>query len=833
MDKIFQHKGLLLILSLFFLAGMIRMNDVSIYTPDSALYLIWGNSVAHGHGFVDNTKPEADRYILNAPFYAVLLAPIERLFPMSLGMAKFWTLLWGCAALVLFYVWLQRIVGQTAAVAGALLLAFNPMVLIFSTEVLSEAPFLVFLFGIFLIAERSIGEGKGGRGGWPYVWLFVLSGCVVILREVGIALVLAVVTAFLIGRKTRPALGAGFAALAVLVLWYVRNNIIVGVPPGGRPGNFALIFQHFLTGPNESIIRELVLRASANLRAYGTQGGGSLFYSMFSNAQFNLVVDPSRLFQYFAHLFEVSKYFIILAASILMVVGLLADVFSERAGAFRLLFILFLIGIIAIYPVYDIRFLTPVLPLMIYYLLYGIRWIVSGVFRKGWNEKVLVWLAILLVVPNAAAIADILRTNMRYRLDPESFSKTAESVPVVFTWPWSRMGEWIVSNTASDALIATPVKDIARAVGDRKVLELEPNIALPAFENVLRDYNVRYLLAAVRWGDLRTYEFLMEESKRYAFTHLYSAGTLHLYKVTSRLEQTVDQPDLFILHADTVSGSGLARTARMEIRSGDFSAALKHLAKARTVEPNMEEPVYQTIVASVLAGDSARARGAYRDLLAMPQTLSQSLMGARLIQALDLQMSAAVAPPDRAALQLLDASLVFWNNGYGTKARSVLEPVLVRRPDFFAGLQWGFHYNLQLGDTNRAAECLRQLRSIDTTNAVVRAFSSVIRELDSLRQASSAKEKAKLHTAMAVQYRSIELPDAALDEAERALRDDPEYSPAMTFIGGMLEAKSRYLTAAWWYRHAAQGQPRNAEAFDRAKMLDSLAANGITLAKPQ
>ena len=47
-----KHSAALLLCALFFFAGLMRLNDLSLYT-DSDRYVIWGTSLAHGNGFVD------------------------------------------------------------------------------------------------------------------------------------------------------------------------------------------------------------------------------------------------------------------------------------------------------------------------------------------------------------------------------------------------------------------------------------------------------------------------------------------------------------------------------------------------------------------------------------------------------------------------------------------------------------------------------------------------------------------------------------------------------------------------------------------------------------
>src|ERR1051325_8149936 len=100
--------ALALICIVFLVAGILRLNELSLYTPDSARYLIWGNSLAHGHGILDYTLPVPDRFVVHMPLFAAILAPIEMLFPSSFVAAKVWTLVWGLISVLLFYLWLAR-----------------------------------------------------------------------------------------------------------------------------------------------------------------------------------------------------------------------------------------------------------------------------------------------------------------------------------------------------------------------------------------------------------------------------------------------------------------------------------------------------------------------------------------------------------------------------------------------------------------------------------------------------------------------------------------------------------------------------------------------------
>jgi tetratricopeptide (TPR) repeat protein len=495
-----------------------------------------------------------------------------------------------------------------------------------------------------------------------------------------------------------------------------------------------------------------------------------------------------------------------------MVLGIIDDVRKQKTAPFRILIVLGLLAVIMIYPIYDIRFLTPLLVLMIYYAIRGVSWIISIVSPKSNRTLILVPLSLVLMLPNASAIAEIVHTNILFQRDPAALAKSTESLPVVYIWPWSSMGSWIREHTEEDAIIACPIKELARAVGNRKVLELEPNIAEPVFEASLREFQATYILSAVRWGNFSTYEFQMQESDRYRFTPVFSASGLTLYKITSRLSNSLPPGQPYMLPSDTISTTGLLRLARGHFRKSEYGVAVDMLKRAHVLSPEMEEPLYQLVVTYVMMHDSANAGLYYRKLLALPQTLSHSLLAAQLFHALELENEARKSPfPQHSLLTTLDASLAYWNNGYYHSAMNLMNNVLANRSDFFAGMLWGFHYNLQVGDTARAAEYLIRLEKIDSTNIIVKTFRTVMMIGDSLKITADPLERSRMHLEIGMLYRKIDLPIVDLDEADRALKENPRNVQAYLFMGQTLQDIGRLNSAGILYRKALRLDSGNSE----------------------
>lgn len=821
LEKFRKYRLLACIIVLFAAIGIFRLNNVSLFSPDSTMYLIWGNAIAHGQGFVDYTQPEAERFVANAPLYAAFLAPVEIIFPMSMIAAKIWTLLWGCMAAALFYFWIDGVRGWRSALAGTIIFLANPLILIYSTEVLSEAPFLVIVLALALLVERS--TKHLGTDRWSSILFLFLSGCAVIMRDVGVAVVLSVGTMLVFQKRYRLAFGILAAGAVMYTLWYWRNTILIGIPPGTREGNLNVLFKHFLTAPDDSILYEFASRLNANFHAYASLLGGMLFFPLYTETPIHLIVNPSGLFEFFTGFFAWTKIGVALIVASCIIAGNVIDIRRNRTGVFRLLFIIFFLGIIMLYPVYDIRFLIPLLPMMILFLFYGVEFAVELVVRRRLHGSIIFAAMFLLMTPNFIAVWEVVRTNVEYLTNPNSFIASNRRTPVLFTLRWSDMEEWTSRNVEKDAVIAAPIKDFARFRGSGKVLIIDPVMPEYEFEEGLRQYNVQYLLTTWWFGDFQTYEFLMQESHRYAFTPVHSSEGLQLYRVTSQLEHPGIQNTPFSARFNTVTAAGLVRLARHEILSRRFDEAFKHLQFAQALDPTLEEPIYQTVVGAVLSGDLPRAQVAYRRLLATPQTLRESEMAADLMQAMNLCARADINTTDGAKL-IRDASLIYWKNGYYTHARDILEPVLAKWPNFLNGLVRSVHFNLQLGDTATALKHLEQAQNIDPKKSNVQTFIAIAQYLGALQKAESGLERARLHVAMAEQYASLTAEDIALDEAQRALSEDPSYIPAMEFLGNVFETKGRYQTAAFWYRRLVAANPSDTTAYSRLQRIDSLAA---------
>jgi tetratricopeptide (TPR) repeat protein len=773
-----QHLPLLLVLLVFLGLGIGRMNDLSLYT-DCTRYLVWGNSVAHGKGFVDDTQPVPEHYIVNAPFYAVVVAPILVFFPMSLIAAKMWTLMWGAIALILFYRWVSRHLGPSIALAGSFFLAVNPLMLVISTEVLSEATFMAIIYGSFLFLDRI--EDTEISTTRQRIFLIVVFAVVMVLREVGVALVIAFALHFVRRKKYLNASLVVLSAFIIFGLWTYRNSVLVGIPANSQQPNLKFFFGHFVTSPDASLFNEVWLRVWINLKGYYAESGGLIFHLF----PLNLLVAPGGLVLAVSKILLGVKSILAVLIAIGVAVGIVLDLRSTKTGLVRLLFLALYLGVILLYPVHDIRFQLPIIPLLLFYILRVFKWLGDLWTEKGFPAKSAVGVAILILFtfPNLVCAYELLKTNLLYRSTPTTFwqmHRAESSSASYFSTPWSVMGELIAKSVPPASVIACSDKEVVPYAANYKFLEVNRGVPLPQLEAILRTNDVQYLIGAKSYGDVETFQVTFFGSRRFRLEPIDSVAGLTLYRIRERLLDPVstETSTTFTLQMDRASG--LMRLGRLSLQAERYEDALKIFSAARNRYPQQSEITFYILVTRSLKGDSLEAVQELQRLYESPSATAFIPPARVFLYAMNEVRRARTLKDDRAhSLRLYGVSTIVWNLGYSAQAYDLLKEMLARDMNHFVGLLWGWHWGMQVGDTVGVVKYLKRLQEIDSGNAVVRSFTAMNRLQGLLKKTSSGTEESRLHLLLSGEYDKIDLPEEALDEAEKAIRADSSSSIAL------------------------------------------------------
>lgn len=156
---------LILLIGLFYLA---TIREGHVWGDDFALYIHHAKNLVEG-------KPYADTgYIYNPqfaelsprsypPVFPLLLVPVYAFFGLNLAAMKVQGILFFVAALGMIYLTFKRFISGAASLALIALLGLNPYIWDFKDNIVSEMPFLFFLFLCLYLIERAYRSERAGQ----------------------------------------------------------------------------------------------------------------------------------------------------------------------------------------------------------------------------------------------------------------------------------------------------------------------------------------------------------------------------------------------------------------------------------------------------------------------------------------------------------------------------------------------------------------------------------------------------------------------------------------------------------------------------------------------
>ncbi len=397
-----EHLVCIVICCVFLFGGFEMLNDYLLYNPDSAGYIASANSLAHGKGFLDQTTPEPSRYVIHAPLYSLYLAPAAFFFQTNESAHKAANIILGCALIVLLYAIVRKESGKVPAVIAALFLAVHPLMIILSSQVLSDILFGVLLLLSFWLLERIL-SGKATDSKPDYFLALVVTAAV-LSREIGIILVPLVCGVLVAHRRIQTFLRVILVFLAIYGAWYIWNEIYIARFEGPELRNQALFFHNVLTSPNGSFFYEIIARCKVNGAFYLKELASLCFFpflaipnTVFAD-QLKLMDGPEKILLTLGQLFSYSWWIFALVSAIIVVAGLVMEYRSHKAARFRLWFAALYAPVLLFYPVTDKRFLFP---LLLIFILWAARATTMLLNKPGtWRRWVLVVSTVLCLVPN-------------------------------------------------------------------------------------------------------------------------------------------------------------------------------------------------------------------------------------------------------------------------------------------------------------------------------------------------------------------------------------------------------------------------------------------------
>ncbi|MBN2288494.1 MAG: hypothetical protein JXQ83_04110 [Candidatus Glassbacteria bacterium] len=319
---------------------------------DNASYIILAESIFRlGDGYSDNIGPGAPRPHTQYPFgYPLLLAPLVLLFGRNVVVLKLLSIILATGSVAVFSALTRRLLTPAAWAGLTLAAALNPVIVDYSHWILSEIAFLFFSLLSLYLMLRSEDPGQAGKYG-RWFWLGLLSlAFTAHIRTAGLGFAVAGFAYYALKRSWKRLLVFTVAVAVLLAPWMVRNRM------AERGENRGYLYQLLLKNPytpEEGSIAVAGLAGRA-LRNAGIYAGGELA---------RVVLGSDAILKKNAAVKALS-----VLCALLALTGLAARL--AAGPGFLEVYVLVYLGIVLLWPEAwsDVRFLMPVVPLLLLYL---------------------------------------------------------------------------------------------------------------------------------------------------------------------------------------------------------------------------------------------------------------------------------------------------------------------------------------------------------------------------------------------------------------------------------------------------------------------------------
>jgi 4-amino-4-deoxy-L-arabinose transferase-like glycosyltransferase len=366
-------------------------------TPDSALYLMLGRSVAQGHGYTLDGHPHA--YV--PPGFPYMLAALERVGLGSMLCLNIAMALIGVASVWMSYLLVSQLASRPVALLVACLLGCNSLLHVMSALQLSDMPFtLLVLAGLYGFVRGL----RGDRWALELGTLAILGSCWIRVAGVSLSVACAVGLVLQPRATSRLRLAGNVAALllgvaATLGLYYAQYQNTLRAEHSLPPASYMAGVQALLAQPFGALIKRTL---------------GNVFESAAEIPRFLMGLQGNPV--------------LALAVCLVPAVVGIARRLRHREFLIALAVAGYAAGIVMNLPA-GARYLLPVAPLLILYYLEGLTILLDWRPRvRRWAPQLLVLFVAVFVAFNGVKGAYVMHKNVN------QIAATREAIATCAEW---------------------------------------------------------------------------------------------------------------------------------------------------------------------------------------------------------------------------------------------------------------------------------------------------------------------------------------------------------------------------------------------------------------
>ena len=415
---------------------------------DSVTYVLLAESVLRtGDGYSLSLEPgPPEAHTKYPPGYPAILAPLVALAGRDFVLLKLVSVLFTAGSVLVFCVCARREREWAPWLVLALAFAVTPGVIDYSRWMLSEAPFLFFTLAAIWMLREDESDADIGR---PFVLALAASIAGFYMRSIGGLLLVGASAAYLLRRQWQKFLVHGVVGGGLTIPWLVRNQLV--------------------SGETTPYLEEFLLENVYNPDA-GTLGFSGLVGRFFENGVLYATRELPRALVGSDSAWS-GNLLIVCVAVLVCVLALLGLVKAVRRGpgAAELYLILTCVAIMLFQSsVNDVRYLVPLIPLILLYAADGATVLATRLERPGWLAALPVYamglLAVLAIGAHAARIPGNQDMIARYNAG----DRYAGYRPA-----WRNFFEaanWVAANTPPDAVVTVRKPRLFNALTNRRVM---------------------------------------------------------------------------------------------------------------------------------------------------------------------------------------------------------------------------------------------------------------------------------------------------------------------------------------------------------------------------
>lgn len=498
--------GIILLVAFFISYSKVFDKKIDLNGDDTDYYLL-GKAIASGKGYTNTFELGNAPHNHFPPGYPAVIAVMCKLFSSDLVFIKqvngFFLL--GSIALLCLITWK---LGKNIHVTflAALFSLLNGHLLEYSVNTMSEVPFLFFSLLCILMAMNTDYE----KPVFKNIYFCLLIICLAFtyhVRTAGISLLIGLLAFLLLRKKWTYALASLLGFVVLALPWYLRGKSL-----GGNSYLNQLMMKNvYRPDLGKMQLADWMARFWNNLIRYFT-------------FEIPSCIKGIRVADYDA---PAATGAVITAGLILELILVGLFMLKHKTENLFTFFILSYFGILLLWPDVwvGVRFLLPLLPLLLYLMIYGIfgslQWVLTQLKVK--NGQMIAVIAVLVI--GAVFIIPYLRPIQK--LKQEAHSDFPRQYKNYFT-----IGEWAKQNIPDSSVVCCRKEELFYLFSNR--------MAAP----FLQTLNTEEQMAWLQKGDI---DYVLVDALGYSGTERYLVPAVQKYPAKFKVVKELKNPNTYLL----------------------------------------------------------------------------------------------------------------------------------------------------------------------------------------------------------------------------------------------------------------------------------------------